>query len=188
MRRWAWGIGFTATLIWGGVATAQTPVRAWFDRITEQEWTSGNAGFSQRVFNYGDGAGSRQHFQYGSDDWSLQGLIHGTGPISFHTFRYGTEPGSAYFWRYGRTFGSEYYWRYGSGCLSEQQWRYGGTGDQACPAWGQAQQIVILLCLAGYLEIAPCDAFTAAAEAARPADLARFRTEAQELQSQWSAS
>lgn len=181
MRGGGWGIGLAAALLWSGAASAQTPVRAWFDRITQQDWAYESAGFSRHVFEYGDGAASRQNFQYGSDDWSLHGLIYGTGPISFHAFRYGTAPGSAYFWRYGRTFGSEHYWRYGSGCLSQQQWLYGGTGDQACPAWGQAQQILILLCLAGYLDIAPCEAWTAAAEAARPEDLTRFRVEAQGL-------
>ena len=187
MRRGVWGIGLATALMWSDAATAQTPVRAWFDRITQHEWTYGNAGLSQHVFDYGDSAASRQHFQYGSDDWSLEGLIYGTGPISFRSFRYGREPGSAYFWRYGRTFGSDYYWRYGRGCLSQHQWLHGGTGDQECPAWGQAQQILILLCLAGYLDIAPCEVWTAAAEAARPEDLARFRAETQELRSLWPA-
>lgn len=181
MRRWVWRVGLAAALMWSGAATAQTTQSHPFARVSLYDWENRTDGLSRYNFENGTERGSRYRLVNGTDGWSLYGMVNGTHPLSFYGFLNGTAPGSAYYWRNGARPGSEYYWRNGTACLSQHQWLNGTTTERTCDPSGGAQLVVVLLCLADYIRIEPCEAWNAAAMAERPEEVAAFRDRAQSL-------
>lgn len=181
MRRGAWGIGLAAALICSSAATAQTTQGHPFARFSLYDWENRTDGLSRYNFENGTERGSRYRLVNGTDPWSLYGMVNGTHARSFYGFLNGTAPGSAYYWRNGDRLGSQYYWLNGTGCLSQHQWLNATTTEQTCDASGGVQLFVVLLCLADYIRVEPCEAWNAAAMAERPEDVAAFRDRAQSL-------
>lgn len=187
MRRCRGGIELIAALaactvsLGAAAALAQAPQGHPFARVSLYDWENRTDGLSRYNFENGTEQGSRYRLVNGADSWSLYGMVNGTHALSFHGFLNGTEPGSAYYWRYGQESGSEYYWRYGTECLSEHQWLNATATRRTCSPSGGVHLFVVLLCLADYIRIEPCEAWNAAAMAERPEDVAAFRAQAQRL-------
>ena len=162
-------------------AQAQAPQGHPFARVTLYDWENRTDGLSRYNFENGTERGSRYRLVNGTDGWTLYGMVNGTHPLSFHGFLNGTAPGSAYYWRNGDRSGSEYYWRNGTECLSQHQWLNATTTQRTCDPSGGVHLFVVLLCLADYIRIEPCEVWNAAAIAERPDDVAAFRARAQSL-------
>jgi hypothetical protein len=172
---------WAAGLIAAPTALAQAPQGHPFARVSLHDWENRTDGLSRYNFENGTERGSRYRLINGADGWSLYGMVNGTHPLSFHGFLNGTAPGSAYYWRNGDRSGSAYYWRNGTECLSQHQWLNATTTQRTCDPSGGVHLFVVLLCLADYIRIEPCEVWNAAALAERSEDVAAFRARAQGL-------
>ncbi|WP_322296337.1 hypothetical protein [Brevundimonas sp.] len=146
-------LSLSSTLVAGGALAQQPAVSS----LSQHGWDHGMAPLSRSHFQYGAGPGSASFLSHGGGIGSLNYMLHSSGPFSFAHFKGTNEPGSAAYWRHGNGSGSSAYWRGGDGCLSQAGWEH--DADPAnCGTDGQAQHLVILLCLADLLDIDPCEA------------------------------
>ena len=127
------------------------------------------ARFTLEHFVYGTGAGSLHYILNGVDDgsgyfWlngtapgSLYAWLNGTGPATRYFWENGTGPWSRYYWEHGTGPGSRFAWENGTGCMSRFGWVNGATANgAACPRPG-FELFYVVTCIAGVLDIAPCD-------------------------------
>ena len=138
------------------IGSGQADAGGW--TLSEYRWTNATDMPSAYSLRNGTGPGSFHYLRNGREAGSFFHFFNGRSPGSFYYFRNGTDMGSDYYWRNGQGPGSRYYWTYGTGCLSEQMWRYGTSGEAAggCAAGAPVVETLLVLCLTGRLDIAPC--------------------------------
>ncbi|WP_284734549.1 hypothetical protein [Sphingosinicella terrae] len=126
--------------------------------LSEHRWQNATDAPSRHFLRNGTAPGSLHYLLNGTAAGSFHFFFNGGDPGSHLYFRNGTGIGSLHYWRHGTGPGSQYYWTHGTGCLSEYLWRYGTSGNAAngCSAGSPVIETLLVLCLTGRLDIAPC--------------------------------
>lgn len=137
-----------------GIAHAQ-------DVISRYAWRTTTQGFSAYGLRNGQGVGSADYLATGQGPGSLHYFVTGQGFGSAYFLTNGSARGSLSFWRTGTGSGSRHHWLTGTGCLSRHFWLTGSDQQPAelpCSANADHALFVMTMCLAGQLDIEPCDA------------------------------
>lgn len=144
------------------IGSGRTDGGGWI--LSDYRWTNAVDAPSAYFLRNGREPGSVHHLLNGRSPGSLHAFFNGRDPGSLFYFRNGRDMASDHYWRNGQGPGSAYYWSHGTGCLSAFMWRHGASGNAAngCAAGSPVLETLLVLCLTGRLDIAPCREIDAA--------------------------